>query len=292
MKYASILSIFLFVLGCSQKESSQGENFISNVDQTLLKNDSEILKFFDNERKPIAAAFQPLPTGSTRPKGWILKLMKEDLETGIVGALDELYPGIKSDDLYKTHRRGGLDDVPEMDDLVLTGADWERSIMWWNAETAGNWWDGFIRHAFLTDNKEAILQSNKIVENLLSSQDEDGYIGIYKPNLRYKHEGSNGELWAQTTAFRSLLGYFEFTKDERVLEAIERGVPVTMKSYGEESKNPFELQNAFGGVTHGLMFTDVCETLYHITNKQEYQDYAVYLYQAFSSFLSIGHLTI
>ena len=284
MKYTPLLFLILLVHSCSQKESSQGEDFISKVDQTQIQDDSEKLEFFDKEREPIATAFQILPTGSTRPKGWMLKLMEEDLETGIVGALDKLYPGIKSDDLYNTHRRGGLDDVPEMGDLVLTGAEWEQSIMWWNAETIGNWWDGFIRHAFLTNNEKAILQSHKIAENLLSSQDEDGYIGIYKPNLRYQHEGSNGELWAQTTAFRSLLGYYEFTKDERVLEAVEKGVVVTMQSYGEEGKNPFKLKNAFGGVTHGLMFTDVCETLHRITGKQEYQDYAVYLYKAFSSY--------
>jgi len=118
----------------------------------------------------------------------------------------------------------------------------------------------------------------------LSSQDEDGYIGIYKPNLRYQHEGSNGELWAQTTAFRALLAYYEFTQENAVLEAVEKAVKHTMKNYNEGIKNPFDLKNAFGGVTHGLMFTDVCETLYRITKNQDYQDYATYLYKAFSSF--------
>ncbi|NQZ78847.1 MAG: glycoside hydrolase family 127 protein [Ekhidna sp.] len=127
-------------------------------------------------------------------------------------------------------------------------------------------------------------QSHKIVANLLSSQDKDGYIGIYKPNLRYQHDGSNGELWAQTTAFRSLLGYYELTNKEEVLVAVEKGMEVTMNSYNKGIKNPFELANAFGGVTHGLMLTDVCETLHRITGKQVYQDYAVYLYEAFSTF--------
>uniref|UniRef100_UPI00263425B2 beta-L-arabinofuranosidase domain-containing protein n=1 Tax=Winogradskyella sp. TaxID=1883156 RepID=UPI00263425B2 len=133
-------------------------------------------------------------------------------------------------------------------------------------------------------NKEAIAQSHDIIKNLLASQDDDGYIGIYKPNLRYQHEGSNGELWAQTTAFRTMLAYYEFTKDKTVLEAVEKGMKVTMNSYGESSKNPFYLKNAFGGVTHGLMLTDVCETLHRITKNQTYQDYATYLYKAFSTY--------
>ena len=279
-----VLFLLVVLVACSPKENSQGENFLSKVDQTDIQDDSKLLTFFDLMRKPVGEAFTVLPAGSTRPKGWILEVMEQDLEEGIVGALDELYPGIASDDLYNLHRRGGLDDVPEMGDLVLTGEAWETSIMWWNAETAGNWWDGFVRHAFLTNNEAAMAQSRKIVANLLESQDEDGYIGIYKPSLRYQHEGSNGELWAQTTAFRTLLGYYEITQDQKVLEAVEKAMTVTMKEYNKDSRNPFQLKNAFGGVTHGLMLTDVCETLFRITGKQAYQDYAVYLYRAFSTF--------
>ena len=285
-KISTFLLLITTCLACTQKESSQGENFTSNVNQIPDKviDDQAMLTFFENPRNPIKPAFEMLPTASVRPKGWILNMMKNDLEQGIVGALDELYPGIKSDDLYNTARRGGMEDIPEMGDLVLTGAAWEKSIMWWNAETIGNWWDGFIRHAFLTDNKEAIKQSHEVIKNLLASQDDDGYIGIYKTNLRYQHEGSNGELWSQTTAFRTMLAYYELTQDKSVLEAVEKAMKLTMQNYGEKSKNPFYLEHAFGGVTHGLMLTDVCETLFRITNNQDYQEYATYLYKAFSTY--------
>lgn len=286
MKRFIIIGCLLISFSCEERKNSQGENFSSNVDKVAASiiDDSDQLTFFDQPKSPLKPEFEQFSTGSVTPKGWILKMMKSDLETGLVGALDELYPGIKSDDIYNTARRGGLEDVPEMGDLVLTGAAWEKSIMWWNSETIGNWWDGFIRHAFLTEDDEAIAQSHKIIANLLDSQDEDGYIGIYKPNLRYQHEGSNGELWAQTTAFRTMLAYYEFTQDERVLEAVERAMKVTMNNYGEDSTNPFYLKNAFGGVTHGLMLTDVCETLFRITKNEAYQDYATYLYKAFSTY--------
>ena len=184
-----------------------------NRSTDTIENDSQILTFFDNKRAPVFPEFTAFPTGNNKPKGWILEMMQQDLQHGIVGALDELYPGIKADDLYFTARRGGMEDIPEMGDLVLTGEAWETSIMWWNAETIGNWWDGFVRHAFLTNDEKTIQQSKAIVANLLASQDKDGYIGIYKKNLRYKHKGSNGELWAQATAFRMLLAFFEFTKE-------------------------------------------------------------------------------
>ncbi|MEM6724510.1 MAG: beta-L-arabinofuranosidase domain-containing protein [Bacteroidota bacterium] len=285
MKYW-ILFIVLFVSACqAPNRDSQGKSFTSKVDQLNVdsQNDSTLLIFFDRPRTPIPDRFQALPAGSVFPKGWILDMMENDLESGMVGALDELFPSMVKDDLYHTARRGGMEDIPDMGDLVLTGADWEQSILWWNAETVGNWWDGFIRHAFLTNDEAAIEQAQSIVQNLLDSQDEDGYIGIYKSKLRYQHTGTNGELWAQTTAFRALLGYYEFTKDTVVLEAIEAAVQKTIQAYGAEGQDPFKLKNAFGGVTHGLMFTDVCETLYRITAKPLYQDYAVFLYRSFST---------
>lgn len=265
--------LLIAILSCKNpKENSQGEDFLNQVDQVGLEtqNDQESLSFFQNPPSPLQASFATLPQGSTRPKGWMADLMDEDLQEGLVGALDELYPGIQKDDLFHTARRGGLEDVPEMGDLVLTGEAWEQSIMWWNAETIGNWWDGFIRHAYLTEDPASIKQAESIVQNLLDSQDPDGYIGIYKPNLRYQHKGSNGELWAQTTAFRSLLGYYELTGDGRALKAVEKAMAITMDKYGPTEKHPFDLENAFGGVTHGLMMTDVCETLYRITGNTGY----------------------
>lgn len=268
------------------KKSSQGESFTANVDKNTSKtvDDSRLLGFFDKPRKAIAPRFQLLAAGSTMPKGWILKMMNQDLEKGIVGHLDKLVPYIFKDDLYGSKRRGGREDIPLTGDQVLTGADWEISMLWWNGETIGNWWDGFVRHAFLTQNKAAMQQSHEIAEKLMATQDKDGYIGIYKPNMRYQHEGSNGELWTQTTAFRMLLGYYELTKKPQVLQAVEKAMAVTMKNYNAKTRSPFKLKNAYGGVTHGLMMTDVCETLYRITQNATYRDYAVYLYQEFSRY--------
>lgn len=279
-------SLLLLVACTDKKENSQGETFLNQVDQVKasIGDDSKMLVFFDQPQAGIKPAFTSLPQGSTKPKGWIHEMMVNDLKRGMVGALDELYPGIKKDDLYRTARRAGLEDVPEMGDLVLTGEAWEQSIMWWNAETAGNWWDGFVRHAFIIGDETSRKQAQAIVDNLIESQDKDGYIGIYQPNLRYQHKGSNGELWAQTTAFRTLLAYYEITGDARALRAVEKAMKLTMKEYGPEGRHPFLLENAFGGVTHGLMITDVCEVLHRITGEPAYQDYATWLYKAFSTY--------
>ena len=43
----------------------------------------------------------------------------------------------------------------------------------------------------LCEDQFAISMADSIVQHILDSQDKDGYIGIYKDNLRYNHNGSN-----------------------------------------------------------------------------------------------------
>jgi len=244
--------------------------------------DSNSLTFFNNERNPITPKFENLSVNDIKPEGWIKEIMVQDISEGFISNLDLLAPKLMSDDAFNSARRKNAKDIPSVGNQELTGAEWEISMQWWAGETLGNWWDGYLRTAYMTDNKEAISKINDIVKYILSGQDKDGYLGIYSKEMRYKHEGSNGEIWSQTVLFRMLLGYYEFTQDKSVLKAVEKAMAVTMNSYNKGKTNPFDVPIDYGGVTHGLMMTDVCETLYRITKNETYNDYAVYLYQDFS----------
>ena len=243
---------------------------------------SDSLAFFNNERNPITPKFENLSVNNIKPKGWIKEIMTQDISDGFISNLDKLAPKLMSDDAFNSARRKNAKDIPSVGNQELTGAEWEISMQWWAGETLGNWWDGYLRSAYMTDNKIAIAKINDIVKYILSGQDKDGYLGIYSKEMRYKHKGSNGELWSQTVLFRMLLGYYEFTQDKSVLEAVEKAMAITISEYNSDKKNPFEVPIDYGGVTHGLMMTDVCETLYRITKNEIYNDYAVYLYQDFS----------
>jgi len=243
---------------------------------------TDTLAFFDNERKEIAPKFENFSIKDIKPEGWIKSIMKQDISEGFISNLDKLAPKLMSDDAFNSARRKNTEDIPSVGNQELTGADWEISMQWWAGETLGNWWDGYLRNAYMTDTKIAIAKINKIVAYILSGQDEDGYLGIYSKKMRFKHQGSNGELWSQTVLFRMLLGYYEFTGDTKVLDAVEKAMAVTMDSYNKGKINPFDVPIDYGGVTHGLMMTDVCETLYRITKDKKYNDYAVYLYRDFS----------
>ena len=242
------------------------------------------LDFFAKAVRPLPDAFTCLPAGDLRPGGWIKAMLQQDMSEGFVGRLDQLVPRQFSDELFGTKRRLTPADRPPVGTQVLTGAEWELSMQWWNGETQGNWWEGYIRTAFLARDQSAISKAGEFVRHILATQDPDGYIGIYGPAMRYQHPGDNGELWCQTTLFRALLAYYEYSGDQAVLRAVVRAMDVTMARYNEGAANPFHVKKDYGGVSHGLMLTDVCDTLSRLTGEAKYIRYAVYLYREFSRY--------
>jgi len=56
-----------------------------------------------------------------------------------------------------------------------------------------------------------------------------------------------------------------------------------MKNYPVDASHPFYSKNPnAGGLTHGLVFTDILERLYFLTGQKKYLDYCVFLYHDFS----------
>jgi len=118
---------------------------------------------------------------------------------------------------------------------------------------------------------------------ILATQDEDGYLGIYDKELRYKFSTENGELWSKTTLCRGLLAYYEYTRNQKVWNALVRAVDNVMQNYPVSHSQPFFSGKDFsGGVAHGLTFTDVLDRMHQITGDKKYWDYALFLYLNFS----------
>lgn len=227
--------------------------------------------------------FQPLPFGSIHPKGWLKKHMQTDLD-GFVGHLDILVPNLFNDPIYGTGRLQKSTAPKDLGNLKSGDAVGEEQYKWWNSETQSNWWDGYIRHVFLVNDTKGKAKVTHYIKRILATQDEDGYLGIYDTDLRYKFTSENGELWAKATLLRGLLAYYEYTQDTVVFNAIERAVLNVMKHYPINNSSPFSTGTSFnGGVSHGLTFTDVLERLYFHTQKEIYRDYALFLYQDFSA---------
>ncbi|KAA6300456.1 MAG: hypothetical protein EZS26_003397 [Candidatus Ordinivivax streblomastigis] len=225
-------------------------------------------------------AFTKLSVNEIRPTGWMTDQLRKDLD-GFVGHLDSIVPAlIIEDDIYGKDRRT-REDKPKN----LGNAWMNIALLWWNSETQSNWWDGYLRTAFLLNDKQHIEKIKEYVSRILATQDEDGYLGIYAPDIRYnfdRQNGENGELWSKATLYRGLLAYYGFTKDEKVLTAVKRAVQNVMNNYAINASEPFNLESPEDGITHGLCFTDVLDQLYQLTHDVKYREYALFLYKDYS----------
>ena len=230
----------------------------------------------------ITEKYKPLSITEIKPTGWINKQIGENLD-GFVGRLDTLVPALIMDDkIYGANR---LTEKVKSKDVGALGeaGNWQVQFLWWNSETQSNWRDGYIRSAIMMNDPQHLKKLGEYVDYILSTQDEDGYLGIYDKDLRYKFDNENGELWAKSSVLRGLLAWYEFTNDKKVFTAIERAVRNVMDNYPVNKSHPFfSKQPNVGGISHGLTITDVFESLYRITGNEVYREYCLFLYKDFS----------
>ena len=232
----------------------------------------------------VRGVFRVPAFGSTRPLGWLAAWMRRDLD-GFVGHLDRLVPDlIVDDDIYGRDR---LTAGAAMKDLgAVTDVDLEHpeQFLWWNSETQSNWRDGWVRHVLLVGDAAQRSAVRGYVERMVATADPDGYLGIHAPDLRFPGQGENGELWAQATLGRALLGYVEAADDRvhagEVLEGVVRALRVTMSAWPVGGPNPFPAQS-YAGAAHGLMLVDVLDRVADLTGDGAFRVYAAWLYRAF-----------
>ncbi|NTW25975.1 MAG: hypothetical protein HGA37_14855, partial [Lentimicrobium sp.] len=229
--------------------------------------------------QPVNQHLQWLNFGEIKPGGWIKDQMEKDM-AGFVGHLDELVPDLMDDKIYGEERLTKNIKIKNVGNIT---EGFDPQYLWWNSETQSNWRDGYIRNAILLNDPLHLTKAGKYIDYLLSTQDEDGYLGIYTPDLRYNFLDENGELWAKATALRGLLAWYEYTGNQKILKSIELAVEDVMVHYPANTSSPFKSLKPFaGGLTHGLVFTDMLDRLFQLTGKQDYLNYALFLYQDFS----------
>jgi uncharacterized protein len=219
---------------------------------------------------PRKEQFDSFALGEVKPGGWMKQQMLDDLDHGFAGRLDEMSKRASSRAFTQSHTTSAEATEASM------GEDTPRS--WWDGETQAVWWDGLVRMAYLAGNAPAMAKCDGIMAELLQSQDESGYIGIYSKKFRYRHTTENGEFWTQSRAFVAMLAYYELTGKEAYLQAVEKAMALTMREYGPH-RTYFGNAKPAGGTCHGLMLVDVCEWLYRITGKEAYRAYGIWCYE-------------
>lgn len=224
-------------------------------------------------------ALLPVQAGSVKPEGWIKEQMRLDIQEGLAGSYEKIWPNVALELFAKQEREPG-------NVKVFRGKTEGKQPAWWAGEHEGYWKDAVVRLAFLTDNHNFQERARKWMEDIIATSEKNGgYIGIYSPEARFPSQGIDGELWTQSRIFQAMLAYYEFTGEEKVLNAVEKAVSLTLNTYKNNIGTYFGRQGTHkhGGVSHGIGFLDTLEWLYRLTGEDKYKEGLVWFYNDFSN---------
>jgi DUF1680 family protein len=144
-----------------------------------------------------------LPLGKVTASGWLREQLERN-KNGMGGHLDELEPRMIATP-YTTKE---------------TEPSWgEARKAGWGAEISGNYWTGLIELAFTLNDNELIAKAEKWVNEVLSYQREDGYLGTYTETDDFFDDYN---AWGTGCGMNALLAYYEATGREDVLNAVYR----------------------------------------------------------------------
>ncbi len=150
------------------------------------------------------AKLRTYPLGAIKAAGFL----KEQLERGKKGMAGNLYklePEMIADPfIKKTYVKAWTDGNQEG----------------WGAEISGNFWTGYIQHAFVLNDAEMIGIATDWVDAVLKRQRADGYLGTYCEPGADMFDDYNA--WGTACGMRGLLAFYEATSRADVLDAVHK----------------------------------------------------------------------
>lgn len=159
-----------------------------------------------------------LPLGSIKAEGFLKDQMLIGKD-GMAGHLHQLEPEMIADPYVKdTHVKA-----------------WSANTqVGWQAEISGNYWNGYIQHAFTLGDEEMIARATRWVDDMLKQQRDDGYLGTYR------HKGADMfddyNAWGSTCAYRGLIYFYEATGRQDVLDALHRALLWFCENWAGDNK--------------------------------------------------------
>ena len=161
------------------------------------------------------------PLGAIQAEGFL----KDQLllgKDGMAGHLPELEPGMIADPFINKSY------VPAWGDGDQSG---------WGAEISGNYWTGYIQHAFVLNDAEMIATATDWVDTMMKKQRPDGYLGTYYEEDASIYEDYNA--WGTACAMRGLIAFYEATGRADVLDAVYRCMLWFCENWAGEKKTSY-----------------------------------------------------
>ena len=147
----------------------------------------------------------------------------------------------------------------------------------------GEFWGKLMRAGSLTykysQDKELKAILDETVADMMAIQLPDGCISTV-PYEKQPNGTHGSDLWERKYSLLGLLGYYEITGREDVLECIKKAADFTISQVGDYPKKPItETGWAFCGIESSSILEPIVK-IYHITGQKKYLDFATYIVES------------
>lgn len=154
----------------------------------------------------------------------------------------------------------------------------QRGTPWELAPGAGGYLGEYLVAAIqttrMTESPELEATVRRLVGELISTQDDDGYLGVAPPDQRFANDR---QVWAQARILDVLLRYHRLTGDEAALRSAERAADLLVDWYGRTPPPALTPPPpGHGPLTaappepRGLSVMRPLAALYHLTGKKSF----------------------
>jgi DUF1680 family protein len=228
--------------------------------------------------KFVEEKFGKLPAGACRATGWLQRQMEED-GRGWVRTTNQMSlegSWIQKDQSYSqggtkapfynpyVERRGAPNDAPN------------------GADPQAHWLDVVFRLGWVAGLEEYRTLGAKAVNDILTSLDSDGYIGIYPPSERLRRKDwqdrdGRFELWGEGETLNALLLYHRLTGEERVLKACQKASERIIEQVGPKAPDASYFNNQWSYTS----MTNATSYLYRQTGDPKQLEMAQYIFQTY-----------
>jgi uncharacterized protein len=98
----------------------------------------------------------------------------------------------------------------------------------WQGEFIGTWLDAACRAAWYSNDADLREKIDRIVDDWLATQDEDGYLGTYDAKDRWQ----SWDVWIQAHDLIGLISYYRYTGSEKAIHAARRVADRILQDFG------------------------------------------------------------
>jgi len=141
----------------------------------------------------------------------------------------------------------------------------------WQGEYIGTWLDAAILTAWNAEDEELQAKIEAMVNDWLSTQEDDGYLGTYDDKDRWK----SWDVWVQAHDLIGLLSYYWFTGKKNILEAAIRVADRVLQDFGPGKRYLYPT-GPHGGMASSS-FLEPLVWLYRETAEERYIEFARWL---------------